>query len=782
MPTPSEIEEQLQLERTQVDGGSARLLKDTDTLERKEYASATIYGRCSIDLVLPSIVEAIDEKKEKNLKTATGYQRGLMSYIQKLDSQSAAAIAIKRTFDKVFSPKRGDNHVRSVTIAIGSAIEAECQMRHYETVCPGLLVYLQKKYWHESTGTQQKLTSIQTAINKCANEHRWNKWGRDTQCKIGGWYLEIIEQVTEWFTEVTLQQGRKKHKVVTYTEKFVENKDKIMNQADFFSPLTLPMLVEPQPWSTVELGGYYLNRLRECHSMVRRGAPLCIQGEKPFKFLNQIQQVAYRLNPAVVKVAEHFDRKGESIGKFRPVIHYEVTPKPVDIETNLKARKEYNKQETQRQNKQAQEFRRSCRTRIIMNVVSKFKDKERYYIPWSFDYRGRTYPIPSFLTPQDSDFGKSLIRFADESPMNKDAEYWLAFNVATTFGLDKATIDERLEWVKKPENIQRIIRVATEPIDNIGDWEKVEEPWCFLAACEEYYSCVISQSRDKTGLPVAIDATCSGLQILAALAEDPKTAQLVNVLPSDKPQDAYKVVAEVAKPRIPSYLHKVWDRKCVKRTVMTIPYNAKPYSNRSYIRDALKEKGIEISNEDLTIVVTAVRDAMNIVVPGPMRVMQWIESEVIKAIKDRGMTELVWKTPSGFIVTQRLMKKQYKSIELKLLGRCQIRVAIGDTDEVDQRHHRNATAPNLIHSLDASLLHEAVLKFPNPIALIHDSVLCRATDMPLLSKLVRETYVDLFTNNNVLTDFATAIGAESEPPIIGKLEHSRVIDSHYFFC
>jgi len=782
MPTPAQIEEQLKLERSQVDGGSSRLFKDTDALERKEYASATIYGRCSIDQVLPSIVEGIGLKIGDNLNTATGYQRTLYAYIQSLDAESSAAIAIKRTFDKVFSPKRGDNHVRSVTIAIGSAIEAECQMRHYEKVCPGLLYKLKEKYWHESKGTAQKLTSIQTAINKCATEHKWHRWGRDTQSKVGGWYLDVIEKVTGWFNQALIQQGRKRNQVVVYTEEFVKNKDKIMSQADLFSPLTLPMLVEPQQWSRVDLGGYYLNRLRQCHDMVRRGPPLCIQGDEPFKFLNKIQEVAYRLNPFVVGVAEHFDKRGQAIGKFRPIIHYEVTPKPVDIDSNFEARKEYNKKETQRQNQQSQEFRRSCRTRIIMNVMSKFKDKDRYYIPWSFDYRGRTYPIPSFLTPQDSDFGKSLIRFAEEAEVNKDTEHWLAFHVATTYGLDKATIDERLEWVHEPENIQLIKQVATNPIDNVGSWEKAEEPWQFLAACEEYYSCIISQSRNTTGLPVAIDATCSGLQILAALAEDPKTAQLVNVLPSDKPQDAYKVVAECAKPYIPHSIHSVWDRKAVKRTVMTIPYNAKPFSNRSYIRDALKEKGIEISKEDLTQTVQAVRDAMNQVVPGPMRVMKWIESEVVRAIKD-GAKELVWKTPSGFIVTQRLMKKKYKSIELQLLGRCQIRVAIGDDKKVDALHHRNATAPNLIHSLDASLLHKATLKFDNPIALIHDSVLCRATDMTLLSKLVRESYVDIFTNNNVLKDFALAIGAGTDNlPIIGDLEHSKVIDSHYFFC
>merc|ERR1712167_65320 len=122
-----------------------------------------------------------------------------------------------------------------------------------------------------------------------------------------------------------------------------------------------------------------------------------------------------------------------------------------------------------------------------------------------------------------------------------------------------------------------------------------------------YYNCVITNTRRTTGLYVACDATCSGLQILAGLARDKSTAQLVNVLPSDRPQDAYKVVAHHARAECPESIRKV-----VKRTVMTIPYNAKPYSNRSYIRDALKEKDIEISKEELTQTVIAVRNAMKV--------------------------------------------------------------------------------------------------------------------------------------------------------------------------
>ena len=54
--------------------------------------------------------------------------------------------------------------------------------------------------------------------------------------------------------------------------------------------------------------------------------------------------------------------------------------------------------------------------------------------------------------------------------------------------------------------------------------------------------------------------------------------------------------------------------------------------------------------------------------------------------------------------------------------------------------------------------------------------------MTTLSTIVRETYMELFAKNNYLQTFADAIGAETEPPIIGDLEPSEVIDSTYFFC
>merc|ERR1712159_520905 len=365
------------------------------------------------------------------------------------------------------------------------------------------------------------------------------------------------------------------------------------------------------------------------------------QGELPYRFLNKIQKVGFKINLFTFNVAEWLECKGRSVDKFIPILELPLPPKPVDIAENKDARKAYRRAAAEVMNTNAGAFKRSCRTRMTMEAVRRFKGKE-FFIPWSFDYRGRAYPIPAFLTPQDTDFGKSLLVFSNEALMGEDAEQWLAFQVATTYGLDKETWDARQAWVK--ENSWLINRVARFPMD-IHNWEVAEEPWQFSAACEEYYAVVTKQLRRHTRLPVATDATCSGLQILAGLARDRKTAQLVNVLPSDRPQDAYKVVADTAKPNCPVHIQKVMDRKTVKRTVMTIPYNAKPYSNRSYIRDALLEKGIEIDKEDLTVTVQAVRAAMEQVVPGPMSVMRWIETEVSKAIK-RGATRLRWVTPS----------------------------------------------------------------------------------------------------------------------------------------
>ena len=779
MPTPAQIEEQVNFERDAIRLGLERLRKNTRDLEEKTYASATVYGCSSISTLLPLVTKRIENTNDRIRSRKNGVAFAeIHQYLEPIDPGAAAAIALKVTFDKVFSYKDKANLLLTVCDSIGTAVEQEAQMQFYEKNCPGLLNTIKKNYWHNTTGTHQKFVIVRTLIQRY-DVPQWTTWHRPLRVKLGGWLLDCIMESSGWFTKETTQQGKKKENLVVPTPEFLSIKEEVMANAELFSPIAYPMLIEPNDWSHNRQGGYLLNEVMRGHDMVRRGNAGCIQGEIPYQFLNKIQKVGYQLNPFIYGVAETLMKKGYKVGKFVPIVEIPLPNKPPDIAENYDSRKQYRRDAAEVMNKNAASFKKSCRTRMTMEAAKLFKDKKEFFIPWSFDYRGRAYPIPAFLTPQDTDFGKSLLKFSEESYMTPDAEEWLAFQVATTYGLDKAPMHERLQWVA--ENGEVISAVALDPIGNLPLWEAADEPWQFLAACDEYHHCVITCDRNFTSLPVATDATCSGLQILAGLCRDARTASLVNVLPGERPADAYAVVAEHAKPNCPVSIQPYMDRKTVKRVVMTVPYNAKPHSNRGYIRDALREKGVEIEKDDLTATVKAVRDSMDEVVPGPMAAMKWIETEVAKAIK-RGATELKWVTPSGFVVTQKLNKKLFERVSLQLLGRVDIRVATEDSDKVDLLHHKNATAPNLIHSLDASLLHLSALRFDAPISLIHDSVLCRATDMATLSRIVREIYMHLFAEHSYLETWGDQIGAETEPPIIGDLTPESVIESTYFFC
>ena len=776
MLTEKQIEDQQEFERKQISGGLHKLRSNTTKLEEKTYASATVYGSACVNSIMPDLIAFIDSKKEKFITQAGRNYVVFHKHILPSDSPIQALLSCKVVFDHVFSPQQKKHSVTTIALAIGAALEAEAQMEYYEKEAPALLATLKKNYWHQAKGTEYKRKCIQTLMHK-QNITPWIRWDTATKVKVGTFLMDCLMEVSGWFERDLQRKGRKTISVLIPSELLIKQHADIMRMAELFSPLAKPMCIPPRNWNPLQDGGYYLNDLNRCHNLIRRTDHALIQGEIPYEFINKIQKVSYKLNPFIVKVAKELEEKGISVGKFRPVIQHEVPPKPPE-EASKEVWKSWRREATIARNLQAAEVRKSCRTRMTMEVVREFEDKE-YFIPWSFDYRGRAYPIPNLLTPQDTDFGKSLIMFSKGAKITPKGMEWIKFQLATTYGLDKATMQERLDWIENGENRELVHRVWSDPIGNIADWENADEPWLFLAACVEWYE-LHYEHKYESHLPVAVDATCSGLQILAGLAKDASTARMVNVIGSNKPQDAYATIASRSMEAIPDRLKPHWDRKVTKRCVMTIPYNAKPFSNRSYIRDAFKEKGVDVDKEELTQCVSAVRAAMNVVVPGAMRVMKWIEQEVSRAIRS-GADEIRWTTPSGFIVRQRLMKTSKQIIQTQLMGRCAVHISGAETG-VDLKHHKNATAPNLIHSLDASLLHMAVMNFNAPIALIHDSVLCRATDMCKLSTLVRDTYMRLFAEHEPLTDFALAIGAEEQPPIIGDLKPEAVIDSQYFFC
>jgi len=778
MATPKQISNQFKLEKEAISCGRQRLMDSIQMLEEKSYASASVYGTASISAALPLVIKEIEDSFSKLKRGAAGqHYQPVAQYLIDLEPLAIATIALKVIFDTVFSMKRDSDMLPNVLVSIGSAIESECKFRWYRTHHPQLMKYIEDKYFHESCGTQQKVAIASVIFGR--KDIVWPSWNIKTRTSLGSWCLNSTIIATGWFTkEIDQKSKRRKVSKVVPTPEFNTIREQLVKQAELFSGIPWPMRIPPNDWTNENHGGYITNELMRGHELTRRGIPTLKHGNIPIAFLNKLQQVKYRVNTHVLEVAQHFKERGISVGKFIPITEAFKPPKPPDIEDNKEAKQAWKRATAEAYNTDRLNFKRSVRTRTQLEAAEKFKDDE-FYLPWSFDYRGRAYPIPAFLTPQDTDFGKACIRFANESELNDDAYQWLAFQVATTYGLDKSTMGERLEWVGRHRSL--ISQIAIDPIANLPQWENAEEPWQFMAACHEYYHCCLRKDKQTTGLMVAVDATCSGLQILAGLAKDQSTAELVNVCPGPKPSDAYQAVAEEAKKYVPSELHHWLTRKTTKRTVMTIPYNATKSSSRIYIRQALREQGHDPTSDQVSLVVEAVYKSMDAIVPGPMQVMRWIKTHVGQYIRN-GATEVEWTTPSGFVVNQQRNKRETERLELQLLGRTTVSLTVGKGEPCPTRH-KSSTAPNLIHSLDASILHCSFQQFNGkPFTVIHDSVLARAGDMGTLNRLVRETYTRIFTQDCWLTRFGETIQATEPPPIVGTLDPKIVEKSTYFFC
>ena len=94
------------------------------------------------------------------------------------------------------------------------------------------------------------------------------------------------------------------------------------------------------------------------------------------------------------------------------------------------------------------------------------------------------------MTPQDTDFGKSLIMFAEGQEVvgqATNAMNWLRFQLAGyVYGLDKATMEERLAWIDIPENRHMVWAIVNDPIDNIAFGKVLTSLGVFLAAAEEW--------------------------------------------------------------------------------------------------------------------------------------------------------------------------------------------------------------------------------------------------------------------------------------------------------
>ena len=616
----------------------------------------------------------------------------------------------------------------------------------------------------------------------------WTVWTVEQKIRIGRIFVGLIlnnyydsEEVSPFFLSIEVVNSQK----YTYVLPVQDLQDKVNDDFQQLSNNLLvrePMLIEPVKWSNGVHGGYYTNSLIKKDSVVRghqleRSQP----SEQVFDFINNLQSITYKVNPFTVEVMNTLNEMGVEIGKFIP--KSSISNRVKKDGTNWKV--------------SPHTVRYSQRTEKTVDVVTRWKDIPEFYIPWSFDFRGRVYPLTSYMSPQGTDFDKSLLMFSKGETLTEDGLRWLKIHISTTYGkdgLDKKSLTERIEWVDN--NIDLIERVSSDPIGNLDLWKDSEEPWCFLSSCREYVDVVLN--GQPTHLMVASDATCSGLQILSGLSLDRNSGKLVNVVPSPTLQDAYlsvwksakdKLIKEGMSEELITELDK-FGRTLSKKVVMTVPYNASLDTNYKQIREVLKEKKVSLDKDQLKTLVKSIgQHGMETVVPGPMKVRKWFNDSVSNYFKqDPQPTNITWVTPSGFRVVQENFVPDTIEIDGLLIGKngkqgSKMTVTVGWSSETNTRGHRTSFSPNLIHSLDASLLHLTFSGVDYDFSVIHDSILTNPNHMGESIEGLKKTYSSMFEGRKYLNYIKDEVLCSPLPlpEFEETFDSSEVMGSEFFF-
>lgn len=259
----------------------------------------------------------------------------------------------------------------------------------------------------------------------------------------------------------------------------------------------------------------------------------------------------------------------------------------------------------------------------------------------------------------------------------------------------------------------------------------------------KYYNFSPSSSQKYfiSHLPIYIDATCNGLQHLAAMANDVNLGRYVNILKStgsDIPNDLYSIMVDRIKEDISTLikdnignaiLSKLnITREFVKRGIMTIPYGVTPRGVREQLRSEhfvlLEDKdeknrqlykvnpkfidptlvnSVKFRLNDINNIGIIIHDVLYKTYPNLLNVVDYLK-EMNSFLHKLGLDiAIIWKTPSGLILEQKYVKFDKKVINTAILGRnSSITLKKPRKKDVDLKRQNHGIIPNLIHSLDAS--------------------------------------------------------------------------------
>ena len=277
-----------------------------------------------------------------------------------------------------------------------------------------------------------------------------------------------------------------------------------------YKSMARPQFEKPNPWTKFydPIGG----------PMVRGANPAAIEHftlentPKVFEVINKHQDVAYKINEDLIEIYE---------GCWNdPIFTFEG--KDLDSEALIGKTRERDK---------------------IMEIAKSVEDRT-FWEYLFYDFRGRLYSSSVWLSHAGAKLSKSFYLYADKKPLTSEGYFWLYVHAANCWGFDKASIDGRHDFAD--ENMNEWLTWAKDPINNKG-WQKADSPFEFIACIREIMKSHAYEGGPfdyPSGLPVAWDATCSGLQVLSALACDEVSGELCNLTATEKRGDYYKYIAD----------------------------------------------------------------------------------------------------------------------------------------------------------------------------------------------------------------------------------------------
>jgi DNA-directed RNA polymerase len=766
----------------------------------------TPYGQRLMRAALPDLNKAIKNWQE-SLSRVDNKARFQID-TQDLDPKVLSFLSIKALLDCITQKKT----LASASIFLGKLIEDELRCRflveNNEEKGQGIILGAVRR-----KGTAAKTRHIRSSMKHEADKglmDSWEPWAHRDKLNMGLIMTELVRVSTNLieYTYILEKSRKRPTRYISATPDTLQWIEEFNDHREFIEPFWLPTVELPASWTNIWDGGYdheqsYLPKVPFIKTN-NMDYLRTITGSlpEPMEATNLIQQTPWAINNKVMQAMEWCWENNVIVDGLPSREQEALPPVPIDFKENKESNTTWRRQAAKVYNSRLSNTSRRLLVSKILYVAKKLSGN-RFFYPSHVDFRGRVYNIPAFLGIQGPDISRGLLQFHRPERIKTDEDVkWLAIQGANTFGNDKLTLDKRVEWAESFS--KDAISIYESPTTNLM-WMDADEPFQFLAWCFEWGQ-LRKTGKLMTQLPINLDASNNGLQILSMLMRDEYGAKATNVLTSDSPEDIYRVVSDSILEKLKADTHpyaEKWikfgiNRKLAKRPTMVWPYGGTFYSCRDYVdewyQDTLrKTRCANPFTEDERYKVTGYLSkltwaSINEVLDKPKDCMQWLQS-CAKKLAEHGKP-VSWVTPSGFPVLQSYHKTTSQNVSTNISGQATYVKWYSDDEAISPRKQKSGISPNYVHSLDAACLTKTVIECNKQgiwdFAMIHDSYGTHATNCPTLNKTLREQYLNVFEVDQLEALLHQLSGANPEIdfpeiPEYGNADISQVLDSKYFF-